>query len=127
MINLHRILPECCADTFLVSLLFKQEMLPDYNGIGDVANALAKFTSDDFVIGLIDTDKFKRPDPKYIRQFTEILEDNLDDQGLIILKIPDTNKHIIRLHPAFEKWILSVAKSCGIDPGKHGFDTFDKL
>ena len=126
MINLKRIIPECCADTFLVSRLFQQEMIADYNGIGDVANALKQFPTDDYIIGLIDTDKFKR-DPNYIKQFSEIVEDKLVDEGLLVNKLPGTNKHIIRLHPAFEKWILSVAAKCNVDAAKFGFDTLDRL
>ncbi len=127
MINIKRIFPECCADTFLVSLLFQQEMLPDYDGIGDVANAMNAYPGEEFIIGLIDTDKFKRPDPKYLREFTEVVDDKLDSEGVIVMKMPGTNRHIIRLHPAFEKWALATAQSCGIYPEKYRFETFKKL
>ena len=123
MIVTERIFPECCADTLLVSLLLEQPMIPDYNGIGAVANAMRKYEGDQFIIGIIDTVKFKRSDPKYVREFTEVVDDKLNKEGLIVRKIPKTNRHIIRLHPAFEKWILDAANKCGVNSAKYGFET----
>jgi len=127
MISLHRIFPECCADTFLVSLLFQKEMVADYHGIGDVSNAMEKYFGDEFIIGLIDTDKFKRPDPKYLRNYTEILIDKRNEEGLIVLNMPGSNRHLIRLHPAFEKWIYAAAEICNINPSDYGFVAFEKF
>ena len=126
MIELKNIFPECNVDTFLVQLIFDWQIPGHRFGITEVAKALETHSGTDFVIGLIDTDKFKR-EPRFIKDFVEILHKALDDEGIIVQKIPGTNKHIIRLHPGFERWIWKAAATCGIDPRKYGFNEWKLL
>ncbi len=125
MITLYKILPECCADTFLASLLLPIGTIPHYTGIGDVTNGIKKYDGDEYIIGLVDTDKFKR-DTEYIKRFV-LIEDRIKEEGLLIVRLPDTNKHLIRLHPAFEKWAWATAKSCDVVAANYGFDTYQKF
>ncbi len=128
MIELKRIFPECCADTILVEKILQRGMPAHYKGINKVGSALDSYEGGDFIIGLVDTDKFKRPDPK-IEQFTELVEDKLHDQQLLIKRLPETNKYVIRIHPEFEPWIWNLAFQCDIDPKdeQYGFETIEKL
>ena len=134
MIELKRIFPECCADTILVEKILQRGRPAHYHGINNVGEALCNYGGGEFIIGLIDTDKFKRKDPK-IGLFTALVTDELHDQKLmhdqkiLIRRLPETNKYIIRIHPEFEPWIWDLAAQCSIDPGdpEYGFDTLVKL
>ena len=128
MVEVKRVFPECCADTILVQLILQRGRASHYHGINKVGQALIKHESNDFIIGLIDTDKFKRPDPN-IELFTELIDDKLADEKLLIKRQPLTNKYIIRIHPEFEPWIWDLAFSCDVDPKDeiYGFDTIEKL
>ena len=128
MIEVKRVFPECWADTMLVELILQRGRPAHYHGINNVGIALHKYKGGDFVIGLVDTDKFKRKDPK-IELFTFEVENRLHDHQLIIKQIPETNKYIIRIHPEFESWIWNLAIQCDIDPkdAEYGFDTIGKL
>jgi hypothetical protein len=126
MIEVKKIYPECNADTLLVELILQRGKPAHYAGISKVAAALEKSRDDIFVIGLVDTDKFKN-NPPLIDKFTEIVDDRIENENIIVLKIPNTNKHIIRINPAFEKWAWNTAQDCGIMPATYGFDTIDKL
>ncbi len=128
MIQVKKVFPECCADTILVELILQRGRPSHYHGINNVGQALIKYNKNDFIIGVIDTDKFKRPDPN-IELFTVIVEDKLRSEKLLIRKQPETNKHIIRIHPEFEPWIWDLAIECGINPNDeiYGFESIEKL
>ena len=125
MIGLKRIFPECDADTLLVQLIHQRGLPVHCKGIHKVANSLERFTNNtQFVIGLIDNDKMKNQ-PTFIRKF-KVLEENAEQQ-LTILHLPETEKYIARLNPAFEKLILSAAEVCNIQRAQYGFDSFEKF
>jgi len=126
MIDVQRIFPECFADTLLVELILQRGAPRHYHGINNVGIALMKYPRNDFIIGIIDTDKFKRTDSN-IDLFTITIADKLHDEKLIIKRQPGTNKYIIRLAPEFEPWIWELAAKCNIPPGDFGFNTLKKL
>ncbi|HMJ46684.1 MAG TPA: hypothetical protein VK498_05110 [Ferruginibacter sp.] len=126
MIELKRVCPECCADTLLVELVLQRGKPAHYNGITEAIDAVIKHKTNSFTIGLVDTDKFRREPPQMAR-FSEVVEDRLQDQGLVVVKMPDTNKHLIRLHPKFEHWIWKLADECAISPKDYQFDSIKAL
>ena len=126
MINVKKIFPECFADTLLIELILQRGKPPHYHGINNVGKALEKYNSGDIIIGVVDTDKFKRPDP-IIEQFTEVVEDCLADHGLLFKKMPGTNKHVVRVHPTFEPWIWEQARLAKIGGGQFGFNSIKQL
>ncbi len=126
MIEITRVFPECDADTLFVELLLQKGKPSHYHGITNTTKAILKSKRTDFIIGVVDTDKFKR-DNADIKSFSEVVTNRLNDENLLVIKLPNTNKHIIRLHPAFERWIWEVAKKCGVNPGEFGFNDLDKI
>lgn len=124
MIDIKRIFPECNVDTLLVQLILKRGNANHNKGINKVATAIKNYDSGDFVIGLVDTDKFVR-NPDYFVNFI-VIYNRIKEEGLIILKHPNENKYLIRIDPAFEKWIMKLAEEMHI-PLPAEFDTFDKL
>ena len=126
MIELKRIFPECNADTMLAELILQRGKPAHYKGITKVCNALINFDGGEFAIGIIDTDKFKRDDGP-INKFSEEIENKINTEGLVIRKIPLSNKHVIRLHPGFEKWIWGLSEQCDITPSDYGFNTIEDL
>ncbi len=126
MIEVKNIFPECNADTLLVELIVQRGRPGHRNGITEVQNAL-KIDTNHFIIGVIDTDKFKKEERyKYIQEF-EIVENRLEAENLLILRKPDTNKYIIRIHPGLEKWIWDLAIKCSVIPSDYGFDSIESL
>ena len=124
--KLRRIFPECDADTLLVKLLLQRGFPNHQKNIHKVAKALELHNDDTlFVIGLVDNDKAKNV-PTYLNGFTEVIN-HKKEEGLTILRLEGTEKYIIRLHPAFERWILFVAENCGINPAEFGYGNFEKL
>ena len=113
-----RVLPECHADTLLVSIIgFKRANHKP--SIGAVANAMKDKMKTMKVVGVIDDDK--KSIPKYFEQF-EIIEKK---DNLLKKKHPSREHYLIVLHPAFEDWVFAAADKVGIDPAdsKYGFKT----
>jgi hypothetical protein len=127
MIGVKNIFPECEADTLLVSLILQKGPAGHRKGITKIQTALRENDTNHFIIGVIDTDKFKKEERyKFIQEF-EVIEDRLNEENLLILNKPGTNKYIIRIHPGFEKWIWDLAITCKINPVEYGFDSLDTL
>lgn len=126
MIELKRIFPECNADTMLAELILQRGKPAHYKGISKVCNALINFDGAKFTIGIVDTDKFKR-DAGLIHKFSEEVENKMNPEGLLIKKIPSSNKYVIRLDPGFEKWIWQQAEVCSISPRDYGFNSVEDL
>ncbi len=127
MIEVKRIIPECNADTLLVELIMQRGKPGHRNGKTEVLKALEEFDDDTrFIIGLIDSDKFKRT-YNYCDEFTITREDKVTDQGLLIKQHSNSNKYLIFVCPAFEKWILQLAEENGINPSDYGYDSFESL
>jgi hypothetical protein len=128
MAKVERIFPECDSDTLLVELILQRGKPFHQKGISKTVKCLVDYPGNDLVIGLADTDKFKRDkDNPNINKFTETVEDRLDKEGIIILKIPDKNKYLIRIHPEFERWIWKIANDYGIDTAQYGVSSLGKL
>ncbi len=127
MIEVKRVFPECNADTLLSELILKRGTPAHYKGVSKVSKALKKYeNAEHFIIGVIDTDKFQRED-NYILEFTETVENKLIKEGLIIKKLPKTNKHLIRIDPEFEPWMWKIAKECGINPKTYGYNSLTEF
>jgi hypothetical protein len=125
MIDVKRIFPECNADTLLVELIIKRGKPAHYKGISKVANAIEKFEHHHlFVVGVVDDDKFTRV-PRYLNEFETVLDQKEDN--IKVLRERGTQKHIIKIVPALEKWIWMVAEGCGIDAAQYGFDSWQYL
>jgi hypothetical protein len=129
MSELERIFPECCSDTLLVELILRRKSPMHFHGISAVTKNMVNYhNSSIFTIGVVDTDKFKRDkDNPNIQEFSETVEDRIANEGLLIIKIPSTNKHLIRIHPRFEPWFWAMASKCGVIPSvsEYGFSSFD--
>ena len=92
-----------------------------------VLKAIEKFDDENaFIIGLIDSDKFKRT-YGYCNEFNIIREDKISEQGLLIKQHSNSNKYLIFVCPAFEKWILRLAEENGVNPGDYGYDSLKSL
>ncbi len=126
MIELKKIFSECFVDTLLVRLIVGNHTSVHRAGITEVAKGLTEYEEDNFIIGVIDTDKFKR-DPPSILAFSEEVANLLQSEGLIIKKVPDCPKYVIRLHPAFERWIWRTAQICKIDTTRYGYNRWQDL
>lgn len=127
MIEVKRIFPECNSDTLLVELIFQRGKPAHYKGNSKVAEALKKHNNDNLVVvGVVDSDKFKNT-PPYLKEFTEMVFDYSSNFGLILKKKPDSNKYIVFVCPAFEKWIWDRAIEIGINPAEFGFRSINDL
>ncbi|HTL83112.1 MAG TPA: hypothetical protein VL651_15470, partial [Bacteroidia bacterium] len=129
MIELQRIMPECFADTLLVRMILQRGRPGHRKGISSVAKALVEYDHNaHFVIGVADTDKFKRDSQNpNIQKFKIIVENKIEEQGLLIVQIPGTQKYLIRIHPDFEPWIWALAKTAGIKTEDFGYSNIDDL
>jgi hypothetical protein len=128
MISVKHIFPECDVDTLFVELLLQRGKPPHYKGLSKVGKQLIEHKSGHIVIGVADSDKFKREDP-HLKLFTELKEDRLEAEGLIVHKLPNSNKYILRIHPEFEPWFWRLAMVAGIDGDQFGFknrNSFEK-
>jgi hypothetical protein len=123
-----RIIPECDSNTLLVELLLQKDRPHHGKGITEVIKALLKHPTNEIVIGFADTERFTR-DKHYpeLLEFNEIVENKLETEKIIIYKKPTTNKYLIRIHPAFEKWIWEIAIENGIDPNEYGISSYEEL
>lgn len=126
MIEVKRVFSECKADTMLAEIILQRGNPAHHKGIVKVCDAIIKFESNNYVIGIVDRDKFKR-DTGPINKFSELVQDRTEAEGLLILKKPNTNKYVIRLCPAFEKWIWKVAEQNHINHNDYGFMNIDDL
>ncbi|MBI3510875.1 MAG: hypothetical protein HY064_09425 [Bacteroidetes bacterium] len=128
MIELKRVFPECYSDTLLVELILQRGKPGHRKGISKVVKALIDYEpSHEFIIGIADTDKFKRDAHNPLLSHFEIFEDRFETDGLRIFRKPNTQKYLIRLNPAFESWIWKQASICKIKPEEFGFHNLEDL
>ncbi|MBL7826611.1 MAG: hypothetical protein JNJ57_08280 [Saprospiraceae bacterium] len=112
------VIPECYADTLLVNLIGIQKPNHTVNSnLGAVLKTVSSKKPGARVVGIIDSDKGKSE--RLLKNFEFIAE----EYG--IKKYQSSEKTILILCPAFEKWVYHVAKheDVGILPEKFGFDT----
>ncbi|MBC7861649.1 MAG: hypothetical protein IAF38_01670, partial [Bacteroidia bacterium] len=84
--------------------------------------------TNEIIIGIIDSDKFKMDKMyKEILSFTEIIEDLLEEEGLLILRKPNSNHYLIRLHTEFEPFIWKQAKNANIDCTEFGYSSLEDI
>lgn len=128
MIEVKRIFPECDSDTLLVELILQRGKPGHRKGISKTVKPLVDYPTNDFVIGFVDTDRFKRDkDNPNLLKFSEVVEDKINSEGIIVYKIPDTNRYLIRIHPEFEKWIWKIANEIGINANDYGISSLEQL
>lgn len=79
-------------------------------GIGNVSGIMQRYLTDEGtkVIGIIDNDKRQ---PSFFNSF----ETHVEEHGLLIKKHPDYLAYLIVIDPAFEKWLLSIMASNGLN------------
>jgi len=104
---------ECWADSLLIEMLgFKK---PNHQfGITEVIKQLLK-TKANKALGIIDDDK-KKTSPAF-KEFVLVEE----KESMRLLRYPSSNKYLILLKPAFEKWVFEQAAQKDIETTKYGF------
>ena len=131
MIEIKNVFPECDVDTLLVELILQRGKPMHNKGITKVVNSIANYNnSSKYLIGITDTDRFKRDkDNPNLKKFSEIVADKIEAEGLLIIKIPATNKYLIRINPDFEPWLWKLALECNINPSssEYGFSSYDEF
>lgn len=111
------IVPECYVDTKLAEIV--SQASGKYNhqhGCGDVANKLLKSLLNHPALGIIDQDKNKGPQAKYLEEFKIIATQN----NLILKKHPLRTHFLIVICPEIEKWLMANALTCNITPTDYG-------
>ena len=125
MIDIKNIFPECDSDTLLVQLITQRGFPNHCKGISKVSKALEKHKDavDRFLIGMVDSDNFKRiNDDKYLRNFSELIKDLKNtDEGVVLKKIPDKKHYLIFIHTEFESWAWKQAGLATINTLEFGF------
>jgi len=106
---------ECWADSLLIEMLgFKK---PNHQfGINEVIKQLLA-TKANKAIGIIDDDKKKTA--LTFKDF--VLVEEKESMRLLQYQYPSSNKHLILLKPAFEKWVFQQAAQQNVDVTKYGF------
>ena len=117
------IIPECYIDTNLIQTLLRVKGVNHQSTCSQVAKQMQDKFADDFAVGIIDADKFKRQ-PTYAQKSKIIAETD----ELTLCKCPDKNHYFIKINNIMENFILNCANQQGIDLKEEGFpDTLDAL
>lgn len=111
MIHHYQVIPECYADTLLVSLLGFTN-LNHQQGIGKVIKMFRDKPQNLLMVGIIDDDKLK---PKILDQF------NRKEERHGIKRLVDGKISVLIISPAFEAWIFDNARQVDLDPAKFRF------
>jgi hypothetical protein len=131
MIDIKNIFPECDSDTLLVQLITQRGFPNHCKGISKVSKALEKHKDavDRFLIGMVDSDNFKRiNDDKYLRNFSELIQDLKDnEEGVVLKKIPNKRHYLIFIHTEFEPWAWKQANLAGINALEYGFSGIEEF
>jgi len=106
------IIPECYADTNLISLLVHAGV-NHQKGCTMVAGTMKDKFSDRFAIGVIDHDKTT---PRYLEEMDLILEHG----HLRLYKHPNKPHFLITIRPAIENFVLSCAEELKINTNLFG-------
>ncbi len=109
------IIPECYADTLLISLLgFKK---PTHKfGIGGVAKVMKSDFKNKTAIGVIDDDNKQ---PTYFKSF----QTEQRTRNFIFKYAPEKKHFLVVITPAFERCIFNIAEELDVEPEKYGFKT----
>ena len=113
------IIVECYGDTLLVKQLHFSP-LAVHSGIGQVANLMKKYHKNRLAIGIIDNDKTSIP--RYFQEFRQVSRTN----ALIFLKHPAQNHYLIKIAPAFERFITNAANEVGVNKTDYRLPPNDK-
>ncbi len=121
-----QLLPECYADTALVSLFVpNSQLVVHIFGIPNVAKemqqvAIRKSIDIETRIGIVDNDKRV---PPYLLRFDSIFEQN----KVLLKRNPETNQHLIVIDKAIESFLLWNAQEVSLDVAEYGFTADIKL
>lgn len=97
------IIPECWADTLLMTTLGYVE--PNHQqGVGQVNNVIEKDYKDKIAIGIVDKDKKQ---PSNFDKYKEVEKKH----GLILKKKAKSQHYLIMVTPAIDNWIESVGNA----------------
>lgn len=109
--ELH-IIPECYADTNLITTLV-QASVNHQKGCTRVAGTMKEKFEDRFAIGVIDHDKMT---PGYLDEMDLLLEYG----HLRLYKHPARPHYLITIKPAIEKFLISCAEELDVDTKSFG-------
>lgn len=118
-------LPECFADTALVTMLLPSGAVVDHSfGVHNVVKAMKSALVNQptyKIIGIIDKDVTYKPKyrPPYFDDFTFVDESNRITYG----KKTGTDQHLIMLDKAVDSFLLWNAEQIGLDTRQYGFPT----
>ena len=110
---------ECHGDNLLITQM-KYEVLEGHSGINEVGNLMSKYKGNRLSLGIIDADK------KVLSEYLKTFKESKRKANVIYLKHPDNNHYLIKISPAFEKFILQAANDAGIERAKHKLPISDK-
>jgi hypothetical protein len=113
------IIVECYGDNLLIKQL-KYEVIEVHSGINEVGRLMQDYKGNRLSIGIIDADK--KIFSKYLQSFKEIKKDS----NIIFNKHADKNHYLIKICPAFEKFILQAANEVNVTRQKHKLPINDK-
>lgn len=105
-------MPECYADTNLISALLNQSC-NHQKGCATVCKNMEEKYGDSFAVGIIDADKKK---PSALMQY-DVVE---SCDCLSLLKHKNKPHYMILVCPAIENFILNAASSIGVNPQEYG-------
>lgn len=121
--NYTNIIPECYVDTNLIQTLLRVEGVNHQSTCSQVAKEMMVKFSDNFAVGIIDADKFKRQ-PTYAQKSQIIAQ----SEELTLCKYPDKPHYFLKINNIMENFILHCAEQIGFDLKGEGFpDTKEGL
>ncbi len=107
MNNLLYVIPECYADTNLISALVHTEV-NHQKGCNQVAMQMQQKFTDRFAVGVIDYDK---KIPGYLNEMSMLAKTT----HLRLYQHPTKPHYIITIQPAIEQFVLSCAEELGVN------------
>lgn len=106
------IIPECYADTNLITTLLQAEV-NHQKGCNQVVNTMQEKYAQDFAVGIIDCDKRT---PVYLSEMKMLAK----SQHLQLYKHPLRPHYMITIRPAIEGFTLACAEELNINPTVYG-------
>jgi len=113
MIKETRVIAECNADTLLINMLLKTDVVHGANN-DQVATIMIKSPANKLAIGVIDNDKKK---PEYFKEFK--IQDHKQELHFSIHKHPKRKHYFIIIDKAHEDFVLKSANEANLTQEKY--------
>ena len=113
------IIPECYVDTNLIQTILRIKGVNHQSTCSQVAKLMKDKFTDDFAVGIIDSDKKQ---PSYAKQ-SEIIAQTAE---LILCKYPNKHHYFIKINNVMETFILNCANQLSLDLKNEGFPNTTK-